>query len=479
MGGTISVAVGKATPSVSTVPSASVISFGQALSSSALTGGTGSVTGLFAFAAPSTVPGAAGSYAAAFTFLPTDGADYTTVSGTVSVTVGKATPSITTVPAASGISYGQTLSSSTLTGGAGSVSGSFSFTAPATIPPGTIPSGGTFSAPITFTPSDPADYTTVAGWVGVAVSAVDGSCGSSNGVMFLAAPSQRLCSAGAATTLWGIGPWNWNCNGSVGRLSASCSAAKLSSTTSAIPSAGLPAVDVSGVKAGSNFTIYRAEGGNAPVSMLTSSSTSYTDNSPLKPNTIYQYLVTSDTDATQTVFMTVHTPMYNGWNIIAVPYNTTGVSPATLFGSSVGSIYQWLPSGATPESSNSFLGSYATVTNLVPGNGYFVKTANSNTMLVYAGTPSPASATVTLKPGWTMIANPQTTDKADIATNWSIDGDSLGSAIINNKIGGSVYWWNGTTYDSWTVLGNNPQIEPWKGYWILNLDPVNHTLTIL
>jgi hypothetical protein len=45
-------------------------------------------------------------------------------------------------------------------------------------------------------------------------------------------------------------------------------------------------------------------------------------------------------------------------------------------------------------------------------------------------------------------------------------------------IGGGIYWWNGTTYDSWTVIGNNPTIEPWKGYWIVNQTSDNHTLTM-
>ena len=99
-------------------------------------------------------------------------------------------------------------------------------------------------------------------------------------------------------------------------------------------------------------------------------------------------------------------------------------------------------------------------------------------MLAYSGDAGSASATISLKPGWTMIANPNATTKTDIATNWLIDGAPLFSAISSGMIGGSVYWWNGSTYDSWTIIGNNPQIEPWKGYWLLNLTTSNHTLTI-
>jgi hypothetical protein len=52
------------------------------------------------------------------TFTPTDATDYSTLTGTASVTVNKATPSVTTWPTASSITYGQTLASSTLSGGA-------------------------------------------------------------------------------------------------------------------------------------------------------------------------------------------------------------------------------------------------------------------------------------------------------------------------------------------------------------------------
>src|SRR6202043_827392 len=38
------------------------------------------------------------------------------------------------------------------------------------------------------------------------------------------APSSNLCSAGAASSVTGNGPWSWSCAGSNGGTSASCSA---------------------------------------------------------------------------------------------------------------------------------------------------------------------------------------------------------------------------------------------------------------
>ncbi|GFO54927.1 hypothetical protein GMSM_19340 [Geomonas sp. Red276] len=245
-----------------------------------------------------------------------------------------------------------------------------------------------------------------------------------------------------------------------------------------VTSSSQPGGSWAGVKSGTSFTVFRSEGGNPYQTLLANrGSTSFTDTSSLKPNTIYRYAVSSDTDPTQTEFMTVHTPLYNGWNIVAVPYQTAGVNPAAFFATPVGSIYQWVPAGATAESSSTVLGSYRTVNGLTPGYGYFVKASTGSTLMTYSGQAGPASATVLLKPGWTMVADPNAATRSGIGSSWLVDGMPLADAISANLVGGSVYWWNGTTYDSWTVA-SDPVIEPWKGYWILNLDSVDHTLTI-
>ena len=77
----------KATPTITTIPSATYITLGQQLSTSTLSGGVGSVAGTFAFTAPTTVPGVTGTYTAPFTFTPTNTTNYTTATGNVSVTV--------------------------------------------------------------------------------------------------------------------------------------------------------------------------------------------------------------------------------------------------------------------------------------------------------------------------------------------------------------------------------------------------------
>ncbi|PPC90369.1 MAG: hypothetical protein CTY35_14465, partial [Methylotenera sp.] len=86
--------VNKATPTITTNPTASNITFGQTLVASSLTGGSVSVLGTFAFTTSSTAPNA-GTASYSVTFTPTDTANYNTITTSVNVTTDKATPTIT------------------------------------------------------------------------------------------------------------------------------------------------------------------------------------------------------------------------------------------------------------------------------------------------------------------------------------------------------------------------------------------------
>jgi hypothetical protein len=161
---TLTISVAKGTPLITAAPTASVITYGQSLFRSILSGGLGSVAGSFAFTMPSATP-SAGTPSHSVTFTPTDTVNYNTVTTTVSVTINKATPSITSIPTASAITSGQNLASSTLSGGSGSVAGSFAFTTPSA-----TPSAGTASHSVTFTPTDTVNYNTVQTMVKVTVN---------------------------------------------------------------------------------------------------------------------------------------------------------------------------------------------------------------------------------------------------------------------------------------------------------------------
>jgi hypothetical protein len=82
------------------------------------------------------------------------------------VVVNKVTPTILTPPTSTAIVYGQTLSSSGLSGGEASVQGTFTWTSPST-----EPVVGTSTQSVTFTPTDSANYETVTTLV--SVTAID------------------------------------------------------------------------------------------------------------------------------------------------------------------------------------------------------------------------------------------------------------------------------------------------------------------
>jgi propanediol utilization protein len=146
--------ISKATPTISVVPTASAITYGQALSNATLSGGNASVVGTFAFTNPATAP-LAGTSIQAVTFTPTDAANYNAVSANVSVTVGKATP-VVTWSSPVGIMYGTALSGTQLNAAA-SENGTFSYT-PAS---GSLPGAGNQTLAVVFTPSDTTNYNTV------------------------------------------------------------------------------------------------------------------------------------------------------------------------------------------------------------------------------------------------------------------------------------------------------------------------------
>jgi len=159
----VNVVVTKATSSVSVWPTAATITYGAALSTSGLTGGTANPGGgVFTWASGATVP-AAGTPSESVTYTPSDTTHYGTVTGTVKVTVNKATPTVSSWPTASAVTYPATLASSNLTGG--STAGKFTWTTSTTTP--TV-GGGPY--PVTFTPTNSTDYTTVPGTVAVTVN---------------------------------------------------------------------------------------------------------------------------------------------------------------------------------------------------------------------------------------------------------------------------------------------------------------------
>jgi hypothetical protein len=97
-------------------------------------------------------------------------------SATDTMTISKASTSISTPPSASPIRAGQSLASSFLSGGTASVAGTFAF-----ISPGAVPELGTSPQAVTFTPADFANYLTASTFASVTVGGVENPNGDADG----------------------------------------------------------------------------------------------------------------------------------------------------------------------------------------------------------------------------------------------------------------------------------------------------------
>lgn len=144
-------------------PTASAITFGEALSNSILSGGSASTSGSFAFTTPTNKPDA-GTFFASVTFTPLDISSYLPTVGTVAVAVAKADSLVTVWPTASDILLGQSLASSVLSGGSGTPAGNFAFTTPTT-----VPGVGTNLQSVTYSPSNSVNYNVAVSNVSVVV----------------------------------------------------------------------------------------------------------------------------------------------------------------------------------------------------------------------------------------------------------------------------------------------------------------------
>ena len=159
---TVQLTVNQATPIITWATPAS-ITYGTALSTAQLNA-TASVPGTFVYVpALGNVP-PAGTDTLSVTFTPTDTVNYSTVTKTVQLTVNQATPVITWSNPAS-ITYGTALSATQLDATA-SVPGTLVYTPAA----GSVPTAGTDTLSVTFTPTDTSNYTSATKTIQIVVN---------------------------------------------------------------------------------------------------------------------------------------------------------------------------------------------------------------------------------------------------------------------------------------------------------------------
>ncbi|MGA3371266.1 MAG: hypothetical protein ABSC48_05840 [Terracidiphilus sp.] len=150
-GGGGSTPVTPVTPTI-TWPNPAPIVYGTALSSTQLDASSGGVAGTFTYSPAAGTVLTVGSHTLSVTFTPTDTTHYTSATGSASITVGQATPTITWATPAP-ITYPTALSPAQLDAVA-NTAGSFSYS-PAL---GKILPVGNQTLSVTFTPTDTVDY---------------------------------------------------------------------------------------------------------------------------------------------------------------------------------------------------------------------------------------------------------------------------------------------------------------------------------
>jgi ELWxxDGT repeat protein len=163
---TVSINVLQATPKIAWANPANIV-YGTALGAAQLDA-TASVSGTLTYTpAAGTVPHAGNGQELSVSFTPTDTTDYAAASGSATINVLQATPTITW-PNPSSIAYGTPLGSTqldataswTVGGTSGAVAGTFTYTPPA----GTVLNVGNNQVlSVSFAPSDTTDYTTASG----------------------------------------------------------------------------------------------------------------------------------------------------------------------------------------------------------------------------------------------------------------------------------------------------------------------------
>ena len=145
--------VNKATPSI-TWATPTAITYGTALSGVQLNASS-TVAGNFVYSPAAGTVLNAGPQTLTATFTPADTADYSTANALVTLTVNKATPTITwATPGA--ITFGTTLTGSQLNA-ASTAAGSFAYTPAA----GTVLQAGSQTLSVLFTPTDSTNYSSV------------------------------------------------------------------------------------------------------------------------------------------------------------------------------------------------------------------------------------------------------------------------------------------------------------------------------
>jgi hypothetical protein len=159
---TVTLTVNKATPTI-TWATPAAITYGTALNATQLDASS-STAGSFQYTPASGTVLTAGTQTLSVTLFPTDTTDYNTATAMVTLTVNRATPTITWITPTA-ITYGAALNATQLDASSG-VAGAFAYS-PAS---GTVLTAGSHTLSVTLTPTDSTDYNSATQTVSLTVN---------------------------------------------------------------------------------------------------------------------------------------------------------------------------------------------------------------------------------------------------------------------------------------------------------------------
>jgi hypothetical protein len=172
--GTTSITVTQATPAITWVPGFPILTAGSPLTPAQLdavaTFNGNPLPGAFVYNPPAGTVPAPGQPILSVTFTPTDTTDFTTATGSATVTVLQAQPTIAWTPNPASIPYGTALSAAQLNAtasfGGNPVPGTFAYTPAA----GTVLTAGPQTLNVTFIPADPITFASATGTASITIS---------------------------------------------------------------------------------------------------------------------------------------------------------------------------------------------------------------------------------------------------------------------------------------------------------------------
>lgn len=242
-------------------------------------------------------------------------------------------------------------------------------------------------------------------------------------------------------------------------------------------------------------TRYRVWRDCVPVNLspLTYNSTTYTywNDTLAASNTNYCWSVSAvnaNGESPRSTPQCRRTALALGYNLVSAPYDTSGLRPTQVYGSWASTSAIWRSLGSVSPTINGYWEWNPTIE---PGTSQWVWNTNDSRVLRSSlTTPNDSLIAVTLVPGWNMVSKQTPGDMTNIDYYWRVDNTSrtLSDAISAGEIFGTIYWYsaglpspeNPTLSRGWRsyTIVDDPVIEPWKGYYLLNNDSIQHTLYI-